>query len=234
MKKLSLALAGLFLLLTAFIGRDNQKEKFQAFLTEIDTVVLPYEITISDLAPKGDDQEIRMDYDKMDTYREFIPELKTGMFSRMGPPAIELLAKMAISEEVTGVIYAAHHRFRYFGASYMLALYDQNGNLLDNEGKKQPKSKKNKGFFREDAPRSFLLAFQTYEDAQIAIIDPEGQISIQYLSNTWEKEVAEYGIEDNKVIGHELVRMETFQLNPNGEISKLKLPVAKDARASLN
>lgn len=236
MKKVSLALGGLFIALTAFVTTDHKKDNFKAFLAEMDPVVLPYEITIADLAPKGEEEAFGdLDYlAKMNRFREFIPELKTGRFSRMGPPTVELLAKMELSEEVTGVIYATHHRFRYYGANFMLALYDKNGNLLDYEGKKKSKKKKRKGFFAaDDIPDSFLLAYQSFEDAQTARIDENGQIFLQYMTSKWEKDVTEYGIEDNTIVGYDLVRSEAYQLNPNGRIDKADLPVASEARASL-
>ena len=237
MKRLSLVLVTLLLVLTAFINTNQKERDFQDFLAGIDSIALPYDITIEDLGPTAKEKANHRDRDwsrdhfsKMNRFREFIPELKSGRFSRMGPPIVELLAKIEISEEVTAVIYATHHRFRYYGANYLLAMYDKKGNLMEYS----PVKKNKQDAFMEGPPSSFLLAYQTYEDTQTAILGVDGQLTTREFYNKWKKDVREYGVDnDNKIVGYEQLACKTYQIHSNGKVEEVDGIVSKDARASL-
>ncbi len=242
MKKLSFLLAGLFMVLSAFVGTNNQEKNFQAFLAEIETAALPYQIELEDFVTNDPDGQSFYDkageeyYQKMNKYKSFIPELISGRFSRMGPPAIGLLAKLDVSEDVIGVIYASHQRFYQYSASYHLMLYNKKGELLNYETKavtKRKKKRKNKFFFPTDVPPSFLLAYQTVEDTQTATIDANGEIHIHKMLNNWEKDVLEYGFMENEIVGYQEVKEERFNLDQKGKIRSIEIPVAEDARAAL-
>jgi hypothetical protein len=242
MKKSIFLLGGLFLALTAFVGTNNQEKKFQAFLADIETVALPYQVKLEDLGFIAEEGQSFYDkvgddyYQKMAKYKSFIPELISGSFSRMGPPAIELLAKMEVSEEVVGVIYASHHSFYQQGASYHLMLYNRKGELLNYETKavkKRKKRKKKQFFFESDIPPSFLLAYQGLEETQTATIETDGQIRIHKMLNNWEKDVDEYGFMENEIVGYQEVKEEWFRLEEKGKINSVPIPIAKDARAAV-
>lgn len=242
MKKLSFLLLGLLIVLSAFVGTNDREKKFEAFLADIETTALPYQIELEDFVPNDPDGQSFYDkagdeyYHKMNKYKSFIPELISGRFSRMGPPAIELLAKLDVSEEVIGVIYASHHRFYQYSASYHLMLYNRKGELLNYETKaitKRKKKRKNKLFFPTEVPPSFLLAYQTIEDTQIATIDTNGEIHIHKMRNNWEKDVTEYGVVENEIAGYQEVKEERFTLGEKGKIRSVEIPVATDARAAL-
>lgn len=242
MKKIFFLLGGLFIGLTAFVGTNNQEKSFQAFLAEIETTALPYQIELEDLVPNDPAGQSFYDkagdeyYHKMNKYKSFIPELISARFSRMGPPAIELLAKLDVSEEVVGVIYASHHRFYQHSASYHLMLYNRKGELLNYETKvatKQKRKRKKKSFFPAEVPSSFLLAYQGMEDTQTATIDANGEIHIHKMLNNWEKDVVEYGFMENEIVGYQEVKEERFSLDKQGRIRSIETPVAKDARAAL-
>jgi|GEM_PF-1973767 len=242
MKKLSFLLAGLLMLLTAFVGTNQQQKSFQTFLAEIETAELPYQIELDDLvsnAPEGQsfyDNVGEEYYQKMNKYKSFIPELINSRFSRMGPPAIELLAKLEVSEEVVGVIYAKHHRFYQQSASYHLMLYNSKGDLLNYETKvatKRKKKRKKNLLFPAAVPSSFLLAYQGMEDTQTATIDADGVIRIHKMLNNWEKDVVEFGFMENEIVGYQEVKEERFSLDKEGRIRSIEIPVATDARAAL-
>lgn len=242
MKKLSFLLVGLLIVLSAFVSTNNQEKNFQAFLAEIETAQLPYQVGLEDLVSNVQEGQSFYDkagdeyYHKMNKYKSFIPELISARFSRMGPPAIELLAKMEVSEEMVGVIYASHHRFYQHSASYHLMLYNRKGELLNYKTKvatKRKKKRKKKSFFPPDVPSSFLLAYQDMEDTQTATIDANGEIHIHKMLNNWEKDVVEYGFMENEIVGYQEVKEERFSLSEEGRIRSIEIPVAKDARAAL-
>lgn len=242
MKKIFFLLGGLFIGLTAFVGTNNQEKKFQAFLDEIETTALPYQIVLEDLVsndPEGQSFYNKVGdeyYQKMTNYKSFIPELMTGSFSRMGPPAIELLYKIEVSEEVVGVIYASHHHLYQQSAGYHLMLYSRKGKLLNYKtgvATKRKKKRKNKLFFQTGVPPSFLLAYQGMEDTQTATIKANGEIHIHKMLNNWEKDVEEYGVMENEIVGYQKVKEERFSLGEKGEIRPIEIPLARDARAAL-
>ena len=168
-------------------------------------------------------------------YRKFIPELETR-FSRMGPPMVEPLAKIELSNDIVGVLYACYHFNRYFGDNtYRLMLYDRQGNPVDHREENLVKEQEKESFFSNRRLEGFLLAHHNSNETQIFTFGEGGEIAIKRFENIWAKDREEYGIIDNEVVGYTPTTQEVFQLTRAGKIiRKANSGIDKTARASIH
>lgn len=239
MKKISLLLAICLVALTAFILPHSQQKEFEAFLSEIDDIAFPLQIQIEDLTrhygemEKLSNRAFDKKYRRMEAFRAFIPEAQ-ARFSRMGPPLVEPLAKIEVSEEVVGVVYHTFQRNRFFGENaYRLMLYDRKGNPLDHQEVLQEKKKRFRPFEKPQI-QSFVLAFHGVEETQIATLDQNWKISIQRFENNWEKDINEHGIMENEIIGYVSIDQQDMKLSLDGKIKEVpEGHIDKTARASI-
>ncbi|NRB51127.1 MAG: hypothetical protein HRU41_25880 [Saprospiraceae bacterium] len=242
MKKLSLLLGLSLVALTAFVSPHSTKQdKFENFLSELRTLEFPFQIEIEDLTSRYaeyeclSDDEFERRYRKMETFKDFLPET-SFRFSRLGPPLVEPLAKMEVSQGITGVVYSTFRDQQFASENaFLILFFDRKGNPIDHKMADRELKKKNwlPSAFKPDI-KGYALAFQGLENTQTVKLEKDGTISIELFENLWAKDIYEHGLAENEITAYQPISTEELLITSKGKIKSLpKNKVAKTARASI-
>ena len=244
MKKLSLLLGLCLVALTAFVAPHSSKqEKFEDFISDLPALEFPFQVSIEDMITRYDvyealsDEEFENRYLAMEQFRDFLPE-SWFRFSRMGPPLVEPLAKMQVSEDVVGVVYSTfrNHRFRGENA-FLIMFFDDHGSPIDHS-KSDKKGKKNKrAWLSPNKPdiMGYALAYHGLVNTQTVRLEEDGRISLEVFENVWAKDIDEHGTRDNEITGYKCVSSEELLINSKGRIKAYSnSQLVKSARASVH
>lgn len=157
------------------------------------------------------------------TMRKYIPEIKTGMYSRMGPPAIEPLAKFYPNENTIAVIYMTYWPlYLDHTTNFHLVVFDAQGNNVSY--KEENNMPVDQSFFMARESSNGILTFK---------IDEAGYIWRNNYEPIWKEDVHEKGIAENEIIDYKLEKTEVFLIGEYGLVEQAKeLPEA--CRVSLN
>lgn len=208
-----------------------EKPDFVKFLSHFEKTATPFGAGLDQLKQyeaaintEEEQRGKRQSRDRYESFRNYIPEWHFGMYSRMGPPSVEPLARFYPSEDLVAVTYLTFRPFEFTqNLQVNLAIYDLQGNCIVTTTEESPKIVEY---------TSFPLG-GTYTDiTQTFTINEEGYIWKNSYKNIWKEDLADQGVLDNKIIDYELTSTEVFQFAPDGKISLVKeYPIA--SRASL-
>ncbi|NET34192.1 MAG: hypothetical protein F6K19_19570 [Cyanothece sp. SIO1E1] len=243
MKKLSLLLGICLVALTAFIAPNSTKQaQFESFMAELPAVEFPFQIGIEDMTNRYEvyqtmsDEELEMRYRKMEEFRDFLPETWIR-FSRLGPPLVEPLAKMQVSEDVVGIVYTTFRDRRFRGENaFLIMLFDRQGKPIDHS-KNATKKNKKRNWFPANKPDilGYSLAYHGLVNTQTVRLEEDGRISLEIFENVWAKDIDEHGTWENEITGYKAVSTEELFINSKGQIKKLSnSKLVKSARASIH
>ncbi len=241
------SLSGLFCILfssTAFINPQTEvieakidnTRTFANFLSYFEKIETPFQIGLDDLK----------DYDKSNLKNKisqklnskafqttqsvmsnYIPELRSKLISRQGPPQILPIARFYPNNNMIAVIYMPYYRFWSSGISeFKIVLFDLKGNNI----KEHKKSKKLL------APKAFSLANNNSKITQTFSIDKGDKGAIIWKNtykNVWKKDIQTYGQKDNEIIDYKLTATDAFKITAIGEIEQAPA-YSIDSRASIN
>ncbi len=128
---------------------EGREQLYNEFLNEFDKVKIPSSFSLksdyynssdinlqkqkntvsktSDLKKKKQKPRKVLRHD----YAAFIPDIKNGLMSRMGPSTYEA-EKLLVSNKVfSAIIYSESRSYRYASKSFYLATFDNQGNQID-------------------------------------------------------------------------------------------------------
>ena len=145
------------------------------------------------------------------------------MFSRMGPPDVQPVARFYPNEKMIAVIYSSRRHFSDINQSYNLAVYDLKGNSLF------PRAENGKRFSRLE----FNLGSTSLKKTVTFRIDEQGNIWKNTYKNVWKNKLKKKGYLNNQLVDFKLKDTKVFQLNDKGAAEELKA-IPSEARASLN
>lgn len=227
-------------------NKNGGKASFAEFLSHFEKVETPFEVNLKNNY-KYEDQKTKhlasmaksksrhsktsksTSTDNRTLMRGYIPELKSGMFSRSGPPEVLPVARFYPNDKMIAVIYMTYHPFRGERMSeYVLTLYDLKGNIV--KDKKDTKSKEEVDYSFQSG---FTLAFNSYRETETFSIDKKGQIWKKTYKNIWKNDIKNKGLEGNEIVGYDLKGTEVFQIQANGLVEASKSYNVED-RASLD
>ena len=232
-RKFVIALVGLLslaIISTAFVQKpstlktpvvvDKNDESFLAYLSQFKKVDLPYSIGVDDMEGYADYRSfnpkiiIKNPSENQLKSSQFLPESMQGKFSRMGPPELQPIARFYPNGQMVAVVYSSTQPFgEGLNKSYNLVLYDLKGNIL-------PKAKEKMSF-----TRAFNIAYSSLEKTMTCSIDARGNISQQVYKNQWRKNVANNGLEGNKIQAFKAESTLAYQIDSNGKIAEQKQSV---------
>ncbi|MBX2876136.1 MAG: hypothetical protein KTR30_28710 [Saprospiraceae bacterium] len=242
MKKLSLLLGLCLVALTAFVSPNSSKqEKFENFLSELDELEFPFQVGIEDMTSRYAEYECLADdefekrYRKMETFRDFLPETQFR-FSRLGPPLVEPLAKMQVSEDVVGIVYSTFRDQRYRGENaFLIMFFDEDGKPIDhNMGDRAPKRRKWFPASDKSTINGYALAYHGVVNTRTVKLGEDGRMSLELFENVWAKDIDEHGTFENEIIAYQAISTEELLISKKGKIKTLPpSKVIKTARASI-
>lgn len=241
MKKLSLMLGISLVALTAFIAPDSTKqEAFQCFIADLPALEFPFQIDIKDMTARYavyesmSDEEYEARYRKMEQFRDFLPETRVR-FSRLGPPLVEPLAKMQVSEDVVGIVYSTFRDRRFRGENaYLIMLFDRQGKPINHI--KNAKKNNRRVWFPSNKTEimGYALAYHGLVNTQVVRLEEDGRISLELFENVWAKDIDEHGTWENEITGYKAVSTEELIINSKGQIKTVSnSKLVKTAGASL-
>lgn len=243
------SLSGLFLVFmlssgfikpnTEVVEPTGRKASFAEFLSHFDKIDMPFSVNlnnkyvyenqkktklkkVSKKAPKTKSQNNYL------LMKNFIPEIKSGMFSRSGPPAVIPIARFYPNDKMIAVIYMTYFPMRSERmSSYNMSLYDLKGKRIQTD----KRAREEEDEF--DLPYGFNLAYNSYQKTESFSIDEQGQIWKKTYKNIWKNNVKETGFIDNEIIGYDLEKTNVFDIHSNGLVEESK-SYKVDDRASLD
>jgi len=238
----------IFILSSGFVKTDAEpqnldggKASFAEFLSHFEKAEMPFAVNLNNKHVYDNQKKTRTvlsqkrktkkPQNKKDRFlmKNFIPEVKSGVFSRSGPPEVLPIARFYPNDKMIAVVYMTYFPFRNEKmSSYNLALYDLKGKRINTD--KRLRNKKEKHY---DFEYGFNLAYNNYEETQTFSIDEQGQILKKTYSNIWKNNVDETGFADNEVIGYDLKETKVFDIQMNGLVEESK-SYNIDDRASLD
>lgn len=171
---------------------DPEEILWQGYSQDFKQASFPYKIDSSSFRKMGEPQIISYDYEK------FVPEMRDNKFSRDVGSEYFYVSRIMQTELSTVVLYGCRS-YEYIGAPvyYILASFDNKGRLID---------------------KMVVGGAKTFDDnykeftAQSA-----NRFQIQEYKNSYEKNTAENGYEDNKIIHRSLVATHQFAIDVNGK-----------------
>ena len=202
---------------------------FEKFLEHFEEVEAPFGIGLQEMNTYLAKKEVngsKLSLKKTvppNQLKQFIPELESMRYSRMGPPAVEPLVWFPLDDGNIATVYMSYYPFRYASAAdFKLMVYNRKGkpiNSINNEGVSH------KG--------SFTLAYSAYHGVSSFSINNQGEISQNNYEAIWEKDIQKFGFDNNEVIDYKLVSTQSFKIEKEGGISKKEFCQIAD-RASIN
>lgn len=138
--------------------------------------------------------------------QDFLPLARKRKFSRMGAPIITPLYRFYPNEKMVAVTYLSRGRFMGKGFSVMLSIFDLKGNLISIS---TPEN---------DHKNAFKLASYDPIHTVICTIESAQKIVRRTLKNEWAKDIAEFGIRDNTIIGLSEEKVENITIDNTGKL----------------
>jgi hypothetical protein len=206
-------------------NHENYKNDFAAFLSHFNKVDKPNALDLAslDLAFKNNTftkEKILIDNVLIEKFIFGRPRFK---ISRMGPPEIYPVARYYPTEEHVAVVYVSKMRFGNAPLSYIVKMFDLNG---------QPIQVKNtKGVLNKFG--SMPIASKGYHNATTFEMKDDGTYCLKDFEPEWKLDVGKFGVYDNEVISYHLKDTRFYKVNPKGQIQHLSIPAVKD-RAMLS
>lgn len=217
---------------------DEGGQSFVEFLSHFPKIEMPYELKLEDMKFSKFDSNRAIMKKKISkksikgnrinspiARTKYIPEITSGMFSRMGPPQVEAVARFFPNKKSIAVIYTVQNRYDIGGVNkaYQLLIYDLKGKILFPE-----KEAKNKIVYQ-----GFPLAHSSRENTVTCQIDKEGHIWKKTYKNEWKEDLKVKGVLENEITSYTLTDTEVFKVNDKGIAVQLKEFPIED-RASLD
>lgn len=229
-----LGLTAIYFFSTGFVKEANPPvvpEKidgasFAKFLSHFKKVEVPFQIDLEELE-QYESQKIRKKISKKkrastsnntrSLMLDFIPELKKGYFSRMGPPEVLPIARFYPNPKSVAVVYMSYQPFGHRKiSSYKLVLFDLKGKEIELRNQDN----------NQAHPIGFSLAHNSAKYTQTFSIDANGCIQKYIYENQWKKALNVKGTQDNEVLDHKLAKVETVYLKSDGTLVKGKDRIA--------
>ena len=204
-----------------FYGENDAK--FQEFVKLFPPHDLPYKLGANELngwieqgklrAASTGKEELGVPMAKVaqkatisESFGTFIPSLKAGMFSRMGPDIFRPEAALATTAKNIAVVYSRTRGYSRNYASYYLATYTPKGKRIDELFIGGSKGYKNfTGCTVTKAANGGLL------------------VAVQEYENKWKAD-GDYYSEDNRITATILKSAIYKSISPNGTISAVSVP----------
>lgn len=205
-----------------FYGENDAK--FQAFVKLFPPHDLPYKLGASELngwieqgkqraASTGKEAAVAAPMAKAvqkatisESFGAFIPSLKAGMFSRMGPDVFRPEAALATTDKNIAVVYSRTRGYSHNYASYYLATYTPKGKRIDELFIGGSKGYKNfTGCTVTKAANGGLL------------------VAVQEYENKWKAD-GDYYSEDNRITATTLKSAIYKSIAANGTIAAVAVP----------
>jgi len=214
----------------------NTASDFAEYLSHFKKVELPYSLNLEDLkqyenyqkgvskktVKKGNkkfSKKMKSGAKKSPIARsKYLPEVARGMFSRMGPPDVQPIARFYPNEKMIAVVYSSKRRFSDLDQSYNLAVYDLKGNVLSPNSKNWSE---------------FNLGYTSLKQTITFRIDEKGNIWRNTYDNVWKNKLKKRGYRNNQLVDFQIKDTQVFKLNEKGVAEELKT-IPSDGRAALN
>lgn len=185
---------------TAMSGnKDPEKLAWDNYKNEFQDVDLPLSINTVWIYQKNFDNAIGYDYEK------FVPEMRTGKFSREVENEYFYVGKVKDDSAYTALLYAGKNMWLTDGRGYApvylyLVTYSSIGKIIDK--------------MQVAGQKTFTDNFKNL------VLKPNLTLEIKDFKNIYERDPSKDGYENNKVVKSELLTTSYYRINAKGKFEK--------------
>jgi tetratricopeptide (TPR) repeat protein len=180
-------------------NKDPEKLIWESYKSEFPDVQLPLAVNAVWINSQKYENAIAYDYEK------FVPEMRTGKFSREVENEYFYSGKVKEELEYTALMYAGKNMWVTDGSGnspvyFFLVTYSPTGKIIDK--------------MMVGGQRIFSDNFRTLA------LQPNLNFEIKDYKNTYQRDPADGGYENNKVVKTDLVSTAYYRITPKGRIEK--------------
>lgn len=190
---------------------SNSKRNFIEYLSHFENTSLPFEITFDDFPKIINEGKKIKSLNKENNYlkkSDFIPANSRGLFSRMGPPTLEPVARFYTSEKHVAVVFSSQLPFGETHKSYQMIVYDFKGNIISKN--------------RNGDPGSIIIANYNPYETITCKIDEEGNILKEHFETEWKFNLNEVGYKDNEILSYNKIKKEYSKIKKDGNVDEFQ------------